>query len=56
MIQVEIDGLLSHSSPSLFYTHGQPYCGDGVVQGYAYAAITQSTVERTKPIATALSL
>uniref|UniRef100_A0A3Q2YZ81 Pappalysin 2 n=1 Tax=Hippocampus comes TaxID=109280 RepID=A0A3Q2YZ81_HIPCM len=36
MIQVEIDGLLSNSSPSLFYTHGQPYCGDGVIQGYAY--------------------
>ncbi|XP_077392570.1 pappalysin-2 [Festucalex cinctus] len=33
MIQVEIDGLLSDSSPSLFYTHGQPYCGDGVIQG-----------------------
>ncbi|XP_049603461.1 pappalysin-2 [Syngnathus scovelli] len=32
-IQVEIGGLLSNSSPSLFYTHGQPYCGDGVIQG-----------------------
>ncbi|XP_077581231.1 pappalysin-2 [Stigmatopora nigra] len=32
MIQVEVDGILSHFSPSLFYTHGQPYCGDGVIQ------------------------
>ncbi|XP_061653811.1 pappalysin-2 isoform X1 [Phyllopteryx taeniolatus] len=33
MIQVEIGGLLSNISPSLFYTHGQPYCGDGVIRG-----------------------
>uniref|UniRef100_A0A672GNP6 Pappalysin 2 n=1 Tax=Salarias fasciatus TaxID=181472 RepID=A0A672GNP6_SALFA len=28
-VQVESDGLLSDHSPSLLYTHGQPYCGDG---------------------------
>uniref|UniRef100_A0A3Q3MW81 Pappalysin 2 n=1 Tax=Labrus bergylta TaxID=56723 RepID=A0A3Q3MW81_9LABR len=27
------DGLLSEQSPSLVYTHGQPYCGDGLIQG-----------------------
>ncbi|KAF7222859.1 pappalysin 2 [Nothobranchius furzeri] len=32
-IQVEADGLLSHPSPPLIYTHGQPYCGDGLTQG-----------------------
>uniref|UniRef100_A0A3Q3FZI8 Pappalysin 2 n=1 Tax=Labrus bergylta TaxID=56723 RepID=A0A3Q3FZI8_9LABR len=32
-IQVEADGLLSEQSPSLVYTHGQPYCGDGLIQG-----------------------
>ncbi|XP_054625059.1 pappalysin-2 isoform X2 [Dunckerocampus dactyliophorus] len=33
MIQIETEGHLSNPSPSLFYTHGQPYCGDGVIQG-----------------------
>ncbi|KAM6989526.1 LOW QUALITY PROTEIN: pappalysin-2 [Tautogolabrus adspersus] len=33
MIQVEADGLLSEHSPPLVYTHGQPYCGDGLIQG-----------------------
>lgn len=32
-IQVEADGLLSDPSPPLLYTHGQPYCGDGHIQG-----------------------
>lgn len=32
-IQVEAGGLLSVPSPPLLYTHGQPYCGDGLVQG-----------------------
>lgn len=32
-IQVEADGLLNSFSPPLAYTHGQPYCGDGVIQG-----------------------
>ncbi|TNM97688.1 hypothetical protein fugu_013934 [Takifugu bimaculatus] len=33
MIQVEADGLLNTFSPPLVYTHGQPYCGDGLIQG-----------------------
>ncbi|CAJ1071461.1 pappalysin-2 [Xyrichtys novacula] len=33
MIQVEADGLLSDPSLPLVYTHGQPYCGDGLIQG-----------------------
>nr|XP_046265023.1 pappalysin-2 [Scatophagus argus] len=33
MIQVEADGILSDLSPPLIYTHGQPYCGDGLIQG-----------------------
>uniref|UniRef100_H3C6N9 Pappalysin 2 n=1 Tax=Tetraodon nigroviridis TaxID=99883 RepID=H3C6N9_TETNG len=33
VIQVEADGLLNRFSPPLVYTHGQPYCGDGLVQG-----------------------
>ncbi|XP_069565911.1 pappalysin-2 [Brachyistius frenatus] len=32
-VQVEADGLLSDSSPPLLYTHGQSYCGDGLIQG-----------------------
>ncbi|KAI4809988.1 hypothetical protein KUCAC02_018838, partial [Chaenocephalus aceratus] len=32
-IQVEAEGLLSDPSPSLLYTHGQSYCGDGLIQG-----------------------
>uniref|UniRef100_A0A3Q0QS71 Pappalysin 2 n=1 Tax=Amphilophus citrinellus TaxID=61819 RepID=A0A3Q0QS71_AMPCI len=32
-IQVEADGLLSAPSPPLLYTHGQSYCGDGLIQG-----------------------
>uniref|UniRef100_A0A3Q4GFM3 Pappalysin 2 n=1 Tax=Neolamprologus brichardi TaxID=32507 RepID=A0A3Q4GFM3_NEOBR len=32
-IQVEADGQLSDASPPLLYTHGQPYCGDGLIQG-----------------------
>ncbi|XP_078791697.1 pappalysin-2 isoform X3 [Oryzias latipes] len=32
-VQVEADGLLSEPSPPLMYTHRQPYCGDGRVQG-----------------------
>ncbi|KAM9323172.1 pappalysin-2 [Pholidichthys leucotaenia] len=32
-VQVEVDGLLSDPSPPLLYTHGQPYCGDGLIQG-----------------------
>lgn len=32
-IQVEADGFLSDPSPPLLYTHGQPYCGDGRIQG-----------------------
>lgn len=32
MIQVEAHGLLNRFSPPLVYTHGQPYCGDGLVQ------------------------
>ncbi|XP_035491208.2 pappalysin-2 isoform X2 [Scophthalmus maximus] len=32
-IQVEADGLLSDPSPPLLYTHGQSYCGDGLIQG-----------------------
>ncbi|XP_013859906.1 pappalysin-2 [Austrofundulus limnaeus] len=32
-VQVEADGLLSYPSPPLIYTHGQSYCGDGLVQG-----------------------
>uniref|UniRef100_A0A667XQM6 Pappalysin 2 n=1 Tax=Myripristis murdjan TaxID=586833 RepID=A0A667XQM6_9TELE len=33
LIQVEADGLLSNLSPPLLYTHGQAYCGDGLIQG-----------------------
>ncbi|KAM8728606.1 pappalysin-2 [Acanthopagrus schlegelii] len=33
VIQVEAGGLLSDPSPPLLYTHGQPYCGDGLIQG-----------------------
>lgn len=33
-VQVEADGQLSDASPPLLYTHGQPYCGDGLIQGY----------------------
>ncbi|TMS09610.1 Pappalysin-2 [Larimichthys crocea] len=33
MIQVEADGVLSDFSPPLLYTNGQPYCGDGFIQG-----------------------
>ncbi|KAM7378792.1 hypothetical protein PAMP_004390 [Pampus punctatissimus] len=32
-IQVEAEGFLSHHSPPLLYTHGQSYCGDGLIQG-----------------------
>lgn len=32
-IQVEADGLLSDASPPLLYSHMQPYCGDGLIQG-----------------------
>ncbi|XP_038156424.1 pappalysin-2 [Cyprinodon tularosa] len=32
-IQVETGHLLSFPSPPLVYTHGQTYCGDGVIQG-----------------------
>ncbi len=32
-IQVEADSLLSDLSPPLLYTHGQSYCGDGLIQG-----------------------
>jgi len=32
-IQVEAEGLLSDPSPPLLYTHGQSYCGDGLIQG-----------------------
>ncbi|XP_030629408.1 pappalysin-2 [Chanos chanos] len=32
-IQVEAEHLLSELSPPLLHTHGQPYCGDGLVQG-----------------------
>ncbi|XP_068197648.1 pappalysin-2 isoform X1 [Antennarius striatus] len=32
-IQVEADGLLSNLSPPLLYIHGQPFCGDGLIQG-----------------------
>uniref|UniRef100_A0A8C9Z982 Pappalysin 2 n=1 Tax=Sander lucioperca TaxID=283035 RepID=A0A8C9Z982_SANLU len=32
-IQVEADGLLSDPSSPLLYTHGQSYCGDGLIQG-----------------------
>ncbi|XP_056149836.1 pappalysin-2 [Lampris incognitus] len=32
-IQVEENGLLSEVSPPLLYTHGQTYCGDGLMQG-----------------------
>uniref|UniRef100_A0A3P8X2W6 Pappalysin 2 n=1 Tax=Cynoglossus semilaevis TaxID=244447 RepID=A0A3P8X2W6_CYNSE len=32
-VQAEADGLVSAPSPPLSYTHGQSYCGDGVVQG-----------------------
>uniref|UniRef100_A0A665UJ66 Pappalysin 2 n=1 Tax=Echeneis naucrates TaxID=173247 RepID=A0A665UJ66_ECHNA len=32
-VRVEADGLLSDPSPPLFYTHGQSYCGDGLIQG-----------------------
>nr|XP_019955585.1 PREDICTED: pappalysin-2 [Paralichthys olivaceus] len=32
-IQVEAEGLLSDTSPPLLYTHGQSYCGDGLIQG-----------------------
>ncbi|KAG7524210.1 pappalysin-2 [Solea senegalensis] len=32
-IQVEADGLVSAHSPPLLYTHGQSYCGDGLIQG-----------------------
>ncbi|KAM7401317.1 hypothetical protein PAMA_005486 [Pampus argenteus] len=32
-IQVEAGGFLSHHSPPLLYTHGQSYCGDGLIQG-----------------------
>uniref|UniRef100_A0A3Q3M9T1 Pappalysin 2 n=1 Tax=Mastacembelus armatus TaxID=205130 RepID=A0A3Q3M9T1_9TELE len=31
-VQVEADGLLSDPSPPLLYTHGQSYCGDGLIQ------------------------
>uniref|UniRef100_A0A3B5A2A3 Pappalysin 2 n=1 Tax=Stegastes partitus TaxID=144197 RepID=A0A3B5A2A3_9TELE len=31
-VQVEAEGLLSDPSPPLVYTHGQPYCGDGLIQ------------------------
>lgn len=33
MIQVDAGGLVSSFSPPLVYTHGQPYCGDGLIQG-----------------------
>ncbi|XP_060729395.1 pappalysin-2 [Tachysurus vachellii] len=32
-IQVESEGLRSELSPSLIYTHGDPFCGDGKIQG-----------------------
>ena len=32
-VQVEADGLLSDPSSPLLYTHGQSYCGDGLIQG-----------------------
>ncbi|XP_056276626.1 pappalysin-2 isoform X1 [Pseudoliparis swirei] len=32
-VQVEADGLLSDASSPLLYTHGQSYCGDGLIQG-----------------------
>ncbi|KAI5103983.1 pappalysin-2 isoform X1, partial [Silurus meridionalis] len=32
-IQVEGEGLHSELSPSLVYTHGDPFCGDGQLQG-----------------------
>ncbi|XP_028987725.1 pappalysin-2 [Betta splendens] len=32
-IQVEANGLVSEPSPRLLYTHGQFYCGDGLIQG-----------------------
>ena len=32
-VQVEAGGLLSELSPSLLYTHPQPFCGDGLLQG-----------------------
>eukprot|EP00064_Thunnus_orientalis_P002454 superscaffoldBa00000181_g2461 len=32
-IQVEANGLLSDPSPTLLYTNGQSYCGDGLIQG-----------------------
>nr|XP_020469038.1 pappalysin-2 isoform X1 [Monopterus albus] len=32
-VQVEAGGLLSDPSPPLLYTHGQSYCGDGLIQG-----------------------
>lgn len=35
-IQVEVDGHLSDFSPPLLHTHGQPYCGDGVIQGLVH--------------------
>lgn len=33
-IQVEAEGLRSELSPTLVYTHGDPFCGDGQLQGY----------------------
>uniref|UniRef100_A0A3P8SDJ0 Pappalysin 2 n=1 Tax=Amphiprion percula TaxID=161767 RepID=A0A3P8SDJ0_AMPPE len=32
-VQVEAEGVLSDPSPPLLYTHGQTYCGDGLIQG-----------------------
>ncbi|XP_061746548.1 pappalysin-2-like [Nerophis ophidion] len=33
VVQVQAGGLLGSPSPPLLYTHGQPYCGDGVIAG-----------------------
>ncbi|XP_063074989.1 pappalysin-2 isoform X2 [Engraulis encrasicolus] len=32
-VQAEAGGLLSEPSPPLLYTHPQPFCGDGLLQG-----------------------
>lgn len=32
-VQVEAENIVSDESPALLYTHGQPYCGDGLIQG-----------------------
>lgn len=38
-VKVEAGGLLSDPSPALLYTHGQPYCGDGLTQGFVFLSI-----------------